>query len=131
MTLQQPNGGEAWIGSKTYDIAWQSLGDIDEVKIEYSTDDGQNWFAVAPANVGNAGQYDWQTPEVNTDQCRVRISDIEATHITDTSDNRFTIYQCTLETDLNGDCIIDLLDLSLLAADWLDCGNPFDEICQP
>jgi len=131
LTLQQPNGGQAWIGGKTYAITWQSLGDIDEVKIEYSTDDGQNFSDVEPVNIGNTGQYDWQTPEVNTDQCRVRISDTAAYHITDTSDNLFTIYQCTLETDLNGDCIIDLLDLALLADDWLDCGNPFDDACQP
>ena len=131
LMLQQPNGSEAWIGGNTYPIIWQSLGDIDTVEIEYSTDNGQIWSNVDPQNTGNTGQYDWLTPAVNTDQCRVRISDADATHITDTSDDLFTIYQCTLETDLNGDCIIDLLDLALLAADWLDCGNPFDETCQP
>ncbi len=131
LTLQQPNGGEAWISGNTYPIIWQSLGNIDDVKIEYTTDDGQHWSQVDPANDGNTGRYDWQTPEVNTDQCRVRITDEEAAHITDASDDPFTIYQCTLETDLNGDCVIDLLDLSLLAADWLACGNPFDDTCRP
>ena len=31
--------------------------------------------------------------------------------------------------DLNGDCYIDLSDFAILAAQWLECGNPFDENC--
>ena len=129
--LQQPNGSEAWLGGNTYAITWQSVGDPNDIKIEYSTNDGLDWTEIEPQNTGNTGRYDWHTPQVNSDQCRVRISDYTALSIYDISDRRFTIYQCALETDLNGDCIIDLLDLALLAADWLDCGNPFDDACQP
>jgi Regulator of Chromosome Condensation (RCC1) repeat protein len=131
LVLLQPNGGEAWIAGNTYPVNWHSIGDINTVIIEYTTDDGQNWSAVDPVNAGNTGSYDWTTPKINSNQCRVRITDAAASHISDAGDELFTIYQCTLETDLNGDCLIDLLDLALLAADWLACGNPFDPTCQP
>ena len=40
---------------------------------------------------------------------------------------------CTCESypagDLNHDCYVDMLDLALLAENWLDCTNPDDPIC--
>jgi hypothetical protein len=43
----------------------------------------------------------------------------------------FTVYQCRqkFKSDLNGDCYVDLLDLAILASEWLGCGNPFDLSC--
>jgi len=64
-------------------------------------------------------------------ECLIRIGDPLDVAISDTSDQTFTIFQCTkqLKGDLNGDCYVDFLDFAILAGDWLECGNPFDFSC--
>ncbi|MBN1845807.1 MAG: hypothetical protein JW810_09000 [Sedimentisphaerales bacterium] len=130
LTLIEPDGGQAYLAGKTYPVRWQTLGDVAEVQIAYSIDNGQNFSAVEPANQGNTGRYDWLIPPVNSDQCRLRIRDAAAAHIQDTSAEAFTLYQCVLPTDLDGDCLVNLSDLAILLDDWLACGNPFDPDCR-
>ena len=99
--------------------------------IEYSIDHGQNWQQVCQCK--NTGFYLWNpVPVVDSDQCLVRISDLEEDSIYDTCNSTFTIFQCLkqLPGDLNNDCYVDFLDLAVLAGDWLNCGNPFDPSCE-
>ncbi|MFC1550955.1 hypothetical protein ACFL6P_00180 [Candidatus Latescibacterota bacterium] len=42
ITLTSPNGGESWVACTTQNITWTS-SNVDNVKIEYSTDNGYNW----------------------------------------------------------------------------------------
>jgi hypothetical protein len=46
-------------------------------------------------------------------------------------DDVFTIFQCpgVIPGDLNGDCYVDWKDFADFAANWLECGNPFDPNC--
>ncbi len=121
LQVLDPNGGETIVAGSTYTITWASNGPVREVLIKFSV------TPVEPANVGNTGSYHWQVPIVNSDQCQIRISDTTFTNIYDTSDSPFTIFECKLKGDLNGDCKVDFEDMAVWAGEWLACGsNPFD-----
>jgi hypothetical protein len=85
--VTSPNGGETWIVGNTYDITWTSEN-IDSVTIEYSTDGGFNFTMIDTTEA--KGSYSWQVPDTPSDQCRVRICDIDEAPC-DTSDGDFTI----------------------------------------
>ena len=127
-----PNGGENLITAGKYTITWKSLegAQTDYVLIEYSLDNGQSWQVVSSSP--NTGWYEWKPiPLINSNECLIRISDLDNKLVSDTSDEAFTISQCRikLKADLNGDCYVDILDFIILANDWLKCTNPFDASC--
>jgi len=137
--ILSPNGGENLAATSPYTITWktQQGADLDTVTIEYSTDNGQSWQTIETVvNTGSPQdalrRYTWDPlPVADSNQCLVRIGDPLDVAISDTSDETFTIFQCTkqLKGDLNGDCYVDFLDIAILAGDWLECGNPFDATC--
>ncbi|OQA03726.1 MAG: hypothetical protein BWY69_00277 [Planctomycetes bacterium ADurb.Bin401] len=47
------------------------------------------------------------------------------------SDNQFRIYQCRLDFDLTGDCLVDFEDFAELTSEWLMCGDLANPECQP
>lgn len=133
LSLLDPNGSEAMVAGSTYAIRWESTGPVREVLIEYSTSTDGRWPlygtppAVEPANIGNTGSYRWRVPVLNSDNYLIRISDTTFTNVSDTSDSPFTIFECRLKGDLNGDCKVDFRDMAVWAGEWLACGsNPFD-----
>jgi len=127
LTLLAPNGGKNLVAGSTYDITWDANGFVENVFIEYSGDNGANWTAVD--TVANTGSYSWLVPNVNSDECLVYISDADYPTTGDISDDVFRIYVCTLAYDLNHDCFVDFFDFSLLASEWLQCGDPCDPDC--
>lgn len=60
-----------------------------------------------------------------------KISDEKYPNVFDTSDTTFIVYEClsTNIADLNNDCYVNLEDVSILAINWLICGNPYDSVC--
>ncbi len=127
-----PNGNENLVAGTTQTITWKTIegATIDSVMIEYSVDNGGNWQKLGRHE--NTGSYLWNpVPIVDSNQCLIRISDFHNAMVHDTSDKPFTIFQCLrrLNSDLNGDCYVDFLDLALLTDEWLQCGNPFDPFC--
>ena len=128
ISLLTPNGGERLVGGSTFEVTWQTGGGtITDVLVEYSLFGDSNW--IIADTVSNTGLYEWEVPDANSTQSLVRVSDAENHNTNDTTDNPFSIYQCTLFYDLNHDCFIDLLDFSLLVSEWLACGDPFDPEC--
>jgi hypothetical protein len=91
ITISSPNGGESLISGGEQLIQWSNTGTISGILIEYSVNNGLNWFPVAPANIGNSGSYEWLVPNYNSDQCLIRVSAVDATDVNDVSDNVFTI----------------------------------------
>jgi hypothetical protein len=108
LTLVDPDGQELLQAGEQSAIRWRSRGLVDQVIIEYSTDDGQAWTFVNPPNADNSGSYHWSVPDVTSDLCRVRLRNAQETNIGDSSDDTFTIFVCTLDTYLNGDCVNNL-----------------------
>lgn len=98
--------------------------------LEYSVNDGNDWQQVDANLMSGTCSYDWTVPVVDSNNCFLRITDVNDANFTDVSD-RFTIYQCqqSFTADLNKDCYIDLLDFALFADEWALCGNPYDPLC--
>jgi len=125
--LLDPNGGESLVAGSKYDIRGESSGPVPYVLLEYSANNGLDWKVIGVTS--NISEYHWEIPQENSQECLIRISYPPNPLVSDTSDNLFTIYQCTLAYDLNHDCFMDFLDFALLGSEWLQCGNPFDPNC--
>ncbi|MBK6915696.1 MAG: T9SS type A sorting domain-containing protein [Ignavibacteriales bacterium] len=95
--LTSPNGGENWQVGSQEDITWSTIG-IENVKIEYSIDDGIYWNPVINSTSANSGTYSWMIPNTPSTQCKVRISDVLNSSIADTSSNTFTISEAPIIT---------------------------------
>jgi len=127
-----PNGEERLVAGVTNTVVWKTIegAQMSHVRIEYSLDDGQSWHELGI--VDNTGSCEWAVPVVESNQCLVRISNLNNSAVGDMSDAAFTISKCErdLAGDLNGDCYVDLLDFAIFVGDWLQCANPFDSSCE-
>lgn len=128
--LLGPNGGEYLRAGESYAIRWHGVADITQVMLEYSTDNGLQWTSIV-ASTENDGHYEWPIPPVNSKLCRVRVSNANELTCYDASRAVFTIDPCEMKlwADLDYDCYVNLIDMALLAQEWLDCTNPFDPNC--
>jgi hypothetical protein len=92
LILASPNGEEEWIGGEKKDILWGSFGDVGNVKLEYSTNNGETWNVIT-ASTANNGTYSWTVPNSPSSQCQVRISEASGSvpPDPDTSNANFTI----------------------------------------
>jgi len=65
---------------------------IENVRIDYSTNNGVNWTTAASSVLASQNSYTWLVPKVNSQNCKVRV--VAETDITtaDTSDAVFEIY---------------------------------------
>jgi hypothetical protein len=93
ITVTDPNGGEQLNGGIDHTIKWDSAGNIANVKVEYSLDDGATWIEIA-ASAENDHSFGWSVPSTPSEDCRVRITAITAdgdTGPSDTSDGAFSI----------------------------------------
>jgi hypothetical protein len=126
ISLLDPNSSEIIAGGTTQTVTWETGGTIDNVTIEFSIDNGYTWSEVYPPNIGNTGSYDWFVPIVDSEQCKVRLTNTADLNVYDTTDGVFTIYECILDGDLNGDCFINMNDLAIIALYWLQEANPYE-----
>ncbi len=91
ITVTSPNGGESLTAGTTHEITWAKAGtdNFDNVKIEYSTNNGTSWVEITVSTANN-GSYVWTVPNTPSDNCLVRVSDIDGDPA-DVSDAVFTI----------------------------------------
>lgn len=89
LALSNPNGGETLIANTNYAINWSSY-QVGNVKIEYTTNGGNNWNVIANS-VPNVNMYTWTIPQVNSTNCKVRISDASNAALVSMSAATFTI----------------------------------------
>ncbi|MCE1190082.1 MAG: T9SS type A sorting domain-containing protein [Ignavibacteria bacterium] len=90
ITVTAPNGGENLTVGASQNITWTSTGTIANVKIDYTTDNGSTWAAVA-ATTTNNGTYAWTVPNTPATQCKVKVSDASNATVFGTSSAVFTI----------------------------------------
>ncbi len=122
LTLNIPNGGEALIAGLSCNITWLAKGTAENVRIEYSRNAGDTWTGIA--TTANTGSYLWELNGPESHEYLIRISDTDFPNINDTSDSTFTVSTCQddIVGDINGDCIVNLLDLAMIAQNWLTDG---------
>jgi anti-sigma28 factor (negative regulator of flagellin synthesis) len=90
LTVTSPNGGESWQASSVQPITWSSTA-ISKVKIEYTTDNGYNWGTIVDSTA-SSGLYQWNPiPQTSSTSCKVRISEVPTSTLSDVSDATFTI----------------------------------------
>ena len=90
VTLDKPNGGENWKVGSQHKIDWLNYL-VDNVKLEYSTNNGTDWLEIIASTPGNDQSYEWNLPNTPSDQCKVKISDVSNSSVFDVSNNTFTI----------------------------------------
>ncbi|MFA6024848.1 MAG: LamG-like jellyroll fold domain-containing protein [Ignavibacteriaceae bacterium] len=95
LIVLKPNGGENFVVGKVDTIKWSSTN-IAEVKLEYSTDNGANWISILALTPASSGNYVWTIPNTPSTNCKVRISNVANSSITDESDNVFSIIKPAL-----------------------------------
>ena len=109
LTVVSPNGGEDLSAGTTQEITWSSQGTVDNVKIEYSVNNGADWIEIV-ASTENDGSYIWEVPCNISDESLVRVSDADDS-VSDESDAVFSI-SCELPP-LGIDAIIEFFDESV------------------
>ena len=77
LVLHTPNGGENIASGSTYQITWESIGSIDNIKIEYSINNGKKWIDIVKREKVTAPvqSYLWRVPCTPTSKVKVRLSD--------------------------------------------------------
>ena len=95
LTVLLPNGEEKWDVNSSQEILWNSTGDIDRVRISYSTDGGESWTIIV-ASTDNDGMYEWTIPDTPSDHCLVKIADAFENNVFDTSDDFFSIIRSSI-----------------------------------
>ena len=120
-----PSGGETYLAGDQLEIKWFCQSGIENVKIEFSADFGQIWTEIATVAASDLS-YLWTTPQVNSQWCLVRITDVDMPYIYGDSDDSFTVYVCTLEADVTGDCMVNIQDFAIFVSEWLEDSNPFE-----
>jgi len=93
-----PDGAEVWRSGDTENITWNAA-DVPFVKIEYSLDGGSAWWTIVDEGTAAAGTLAWVIPNINSTNCKVKITDTSDGSITDSSDAVFTIQSVTAGTD--------------------------------
>jgi len=95
LILNSPNGGENWQAGTNQNITWTS-NYINNVKLDYSTNNGSNWINIIQSVPASNGSYLWNIPNVSSSNCKVKVTSLENILLNDVSDNNFTIFSPTL-----------------------------------
>jgi hypothetical protein len=87
-TFTSPAGGEIVNTLSPFTIRWDVEDPYSQnCFLQYSLDNGINWTVIDNAvNVGNSGSYEWITPNANSEECMIRITDGYAASSTEFSE---------------------------------------------
>lgn len=91
LLLVHPLGGEWLLARSSTSIVWTSTGNVGQVRIEFSGNNGGNWQTVTSAT-GNTGNYSWSTPPVQTTEARIRLTEVTNATVNADSPVPFNIF---------------------------------------
>ncbi|NIM13622.1 MAG: hypothetical protein GTO45_16010, partial [Candidatus Aminicenantes bacterium] len=74
--LTSPNGHETLYAGERFLITWESIQEVEQVKLEYSPDNGTTYLTIA-SRIPNTGYYEWVVPHHTTSHCRIRVSEVK------------------------------------------------------
>ena len=89
ITVTDPGSGQSWEVSSTLSVGWNSIGNVGNVKIEISRNNGSSWSTII-ASTPNDGSQDWIVQMPRSTQCRIRVSDVQTPAVSGVS-GTFTI----------------------------------------
>jgi hypothetical protein len=90
INVTSPNGGEVWAKNSTENITWTTTGSVGNVKIQYSVNNGFNWTTIV-SSTANDGSYAWALPDIISDDCLVKIAEVNNSQVSDISNSVFSI----------------------------------------
>lgn len=96
VTLLTPDGGQSLQAGTSYDITWVSTG-LSAVKLELTTNNGASWSTIVDSTESD-GSYTWVVNNVNSNLCKIRISDQADGLPASSSTNVFRIYNAVPKT---------------------------------
>ncbi len=94
ITLTAPLAGSKWNGLATNNITWDSEF-IADVKIEFSSDNGQTWEDIVESTSANTRSYAWTATDILSTECLMKISDVANPDVFSITDTPFTL--CNLD----------------------------------
>ncbi|MCK9280167.1 MAG: M6 family metalloprotease domain-containing protein, partial [Melioribacteraceae bacterium] len=92
LALNAPQDGISLESGRKFQIKWASLN-IQNVKIEYTTNNGTSWNLISDNETASNGQYEWIVPFVNSTECKIKITDRSNPNIYATNSNPFIIVE--------------------------------------
>jgi len=98
--VTSPNGGEEWEGGSEHYITWTSAGTSENMRIEYSINNGSDWLPIVDS-IADGKTYLWTIPFTPSDNCVVRITSLDGS-LSDISDAVFKIVSFITVTSPNG-----------------------------
>ncbi len=96
ITVVSPNGGETLLSGTVKTIQYTSQY-VPNVKIDFTTDGGANWSNIVMSTPA-IGTYDWTVPNLNSAQCRIKVSDALFGDPTAISSNNFIITNVVIKS---------------------------------
>lgn len=101
ITVTHPNGGEGIKANNSCPIRWDSSPTTENFYIEYSTDNGSNWYPITTVGPEVRLTY-WNTPSDSvTGQAKIRVS---RAGVTDQSDTVFTLMKVANNLNIEWKC---------------------------
>ena len=86
-----PNGGELLEAGSSATISWKANGlKSDLFKILFSNNGGYTWERIE-SRVLNTNEYFWSVPNIESENCKIKIIAVENEDIIDISEDNFTI----------------------------------------
>lgn len=95
--LTAPVSSGKWNNAVENIITWNSSF-IADVKIEFSSDNGQNWDVLTDSYSAHYRQFEWELPSVLSEECFIRISDAANPDIVSVNEEAFTICNLNLQS---------------------------------
>lgn len=92
--LTAPLAASKWNGIINNVITWDSEF-IADVKIEFSSDNGQTWSDIVESTSANTRSFSWPAPNILSTECLIKISDVADPDVFDITETPFTL--CSLD----------------------------------
>lgn len=104
LKLLSPAGNENWAAGSTQEISW--VTDLYyKTKLEYSIDGGRSWLLLKDSINNLNNRYSFIVPEINSNQCRFKISTIDKPQLSDSTKSNTSLYILRLLSLTGGETI--------------------------